>query len=73
MISTVGFVAVTTGFSLADYKAEYTWVNKDGAEETLSYMMPALFGPMEAKLTAGSGMEPLLRCLLLSMRRNLIR
>ena len=58
MISTVGFVAVTTGFSLADYKADYTWVNKDGAEETLSYTMPALFGPNEAKLTSGSGMEP---------------
>ncbi|WP_455676026.1 c-type cytochrome biogenesis protein CcsB [Pradoshia sp.] len=60
LISTVGFVAVTTGFSLADYKADYTWVNKDGAEETASYTMPALFGPHEAKLTAGEGMEPLI-------------
>lgn len=60
LISTVGFVAVTSSFSLADYKADYTWVNKDGAEETASYAMPALFGPNEAKLAAGSGMEPLI-------------
>lgn len=60
LISTVGFVAVTSSFSLADYKADYTWVNKDGAEETASYTMPALFGPNEAKLAAGSGMEPLI-------------
>lgn len=60
LISTVGFVAVTTGFSLADYEAEYTWVNKDGAEETVSYAMPALFGPHEAKLVAGEGKKPLI-------------
>lgn len=60
LICTIGFVVSTTMFSIADYKTEYTWVNKSGAEQTEEYNMPALFVPKEAKLVSGTGMDPLI-------------
>ncbi len=59
LICTVGFVLSTTIFSIADYKNEYTWINKSGAEETEEYNMPAIFVPKDAQQVSGSGMEPL--------------
>lgn len=60
LLCTVGFVASTTVFSLADYEASYTWTNKDGVEETADYTMPAFFVPNEAKLVSDTGMDPLI-------------
>ena len=59
LVCTVGFVASTTIFSIADFKTEYTWVNKSGEKETAEYTMPALFVAQDAKLDSGSGMDPL--------------
>ena len=60
LICTIGFVVSTTIFSFADFKTEYSWLNKSGVEEKAEYNMPALFVPKEAKLESGSGMDPLI-------------
>ena len=60
LICTVGFVASTTMFSIADYKAEYTWINKSGQNESAEYTMPALLVAKDAKQVSGSGMDPLI-------------
>ena len=60
LICTIGFVVSTTIFSFADFKTEYSWINKSGVEEKAEYNMPALFVPKEAKLESGSGMDPLI-------------
>lgn len=55
----VGFVVSTTTFTIADYKAEYTYVGKEEIEETMVYTMPALFGMNESVAVAENTFEPL--------------
>lgn len=59
MVLVLGFVAATTSFSLADYKAEYSYVNKEGKEAVIEYNVPALFGMNESKAITENVMEPL--------------
>ena len=49
----------TTTFTIADYKAEYTYVGKEEIEETMVYTMPALFGMNESVAVAENTFEPL--------------
>lgn len=61
LITTLGFVAVSSAFGIADYEAKFTWIDKTGAKKEAVYTMPALVGPNEwemAKESAGR-MEPL--------------
>lgn len=59
LIATLGFVISSTGFTLADYKADYNWTNKNGVEDKVSYTMPAIFGPNEAQVLSRDRMEPI--------------
>ncbi|MCR2820275.1 c-type cytochrome biogenesis protein CcsB [Lederbergia panacisoli] len=58
LILAVGFMLVTTGFSVADYKADFNWINKDGQEKIASYAMPALVGPHEGELLTENKLTP---------------
>lgn len=57
LISVVGFVAVTTTFSLMDYKATYTWIDKNDTEAELEYSMPSIVGPHEGVLKSEDKMK----------------
>ncbi|MGN1401253.1 MAG: c-type cytochrome biogenesis protein CcsB [Bacillus sp. (in: firmicutes)] len=57
---TLGFVLVTSAFSIMDYKAEFDWVDKRGTESTYEYHMPALIGPNEGELKTDGVMDALI-------------
>ncbi|PLR99790.1 c-type cytochrome biogenesis protein CcsB [Bacillus sp. T33-2] len=59
LISTLGFILVSTTFSLMDYKAEFNYVDKNGAKASIEYNLPALVGPHEGELlTKGKSQPP---------------
>ncbi|RDI41292.1 c-type cytochrome biogenesis protein CcsB [Falsibacillus pallidus] len=58
LIAVLGFVAVTTTFSLMDYKASFNWVDRSGAEKVMDYNVPPLVGPHDGKLTTAGRMDP---------------
>ena len=51
----IGFIAITTGFRVAGYEAEFSFVNKNEQVESVTYNMPPLFGMHEYEaLTEGT-------------------
>ncbi|NNV05702.1 c-type cytochrome biogenesis protein CcsB [Geobacillus sp. C56-T2] len=62
LITTLGFVIVSTAFGLSGYEAKFTWVDKNKQPDEMIYELPALVGPHEGKLAKDSAdrMEPLL-------------
>jgi cytochrome c-type biogenesis protein CcsB len=60
LICVVGFIAITTTFSLADYKTNITWKDKNNAIAEVEYTMPALIGPHEGELITKGAFEPLI-------------
>ncbi|WP_251555442.1 c-type cytochrome biogenesis protein CcsB [Neobacillus muris] len=59
LVTVLGFVAVSTIFSAADYHEEFSWVDKHDNEAALDYSMPALIGPHEGQLLTEDGFSPL--------------
>ena len=59
LICVVGFIAVTTTFSIVDYKASYTWTDKNEVSAEFEYTMPALIGPHEGELISKGTFEPI--------------
>lgn len=59
-VCTLGFVVVTSTFTLTDYKATYTWIDKKGTTTELAYQMPAVIGPNEWVLVDKTDMKPLI-------------
>ncbi|WP_409298007.1 c-type cytochrome biogenesis protein CcsB [Peribacillus sp. SCS-26] len=59
LIATLGFVILSTSFSAADYKAEFSWVDKRGKEAEAVYKMPPLVGPHKHEAKTEGAMEPL--------------
>ncbi|MEI4768429.1 c-type cytochrome biogenesis protein CcsB [Psychrobacillus sp. FJAT-51614] len=55
----LGFVISTSSFAIADYKAEYSYVNKEGNVAEMEYNLPAIFGMNESKAITENAMEPL--------------
>lgn len=60
LVTTVAFIAVTSVFRLADYKAEFNWVDKKEAKSVMIYDMPALVGPHDGELLTEGAMKPLI-------------
>jgi len=58
LISTLGFVIVTTSFRVAGYEATFEWIDKNGQQSEMVYHMPALVGPHEGVLKTEGRMEP---------------
>ncbi|CAH0222004.1 c-type cytochrome biogenesis protein CcsB [Peribacillus sp. NPDC101481] len=59
LVCTLGFVIITSSFAAMDYKANFDWVDKHGAEVKQEFNLPALVGPHEGKLIETDRFEPL--------------
>ena len=59
LICVVGFIAISTTFSLLDYKTSFTWMDKNDASKEVEYTMPAIIGPHEGELIQKGTFEPL--------------
>ncbi|MFJ5757854.1 c-type cytochrome biogenesis protein CcsB [Neobacillus sp. NPDC093182] len=60
LVTTLGFVLVSTLFSAMEYKAEFNWIDKNDQAATIEYTMPALTGPHEGELLTKGKFEPLI-------------
>ncbi|GIN60690.1 c-type cytochrome biogenesis protein CcsB [Robertmurraya siralis] len=58
IVSVVGFIAVTSTFAITDYKASYSYIDKNGSENQIEYSMPAVIGPNEWKVIEDGTFEP---------------
>ncbi len=54
--ATIGFVLISTTFSLMDYNASFSYTI-DGNESTLDYHLPAIFGPDNGELLTEDRMD----------------
>lgn len=54
----IGFIAVTTGFRVAGYEAEFTFVDKNEEVAAVTYNMPPLFGMNEYEAQTEGTMKP---------------
>ncbi|MDM5359552.1 c-type cytochrome biogenesis protein CcsB [Peribacillus sp. ACCC06369] len=59
LVSTIGFVIITSTFAAMDYKANFDWVDKKGVPAKQEFNLPALVGPHEGELTETDRFEPL--------------
>lgn len=59
LVCTIGFVIITSSFAAMDYKANFDWVDKNGAEVKQEFNLPALVGPNEGRLIETDRFEPL--------------
>ncbi|MGJ3197901.1 c-type cytochrome biogenesis protein CcsB [Peribacillus frigoritolerans] len=59
LVCTIGFVIITSSFAAMDYKANFDWVDKKGAEVKQEFNLPALVGPNEGTLIETDRFEPL--------------
>lgn len=59
LVLVLGFVASTTTFSVMDYEASYSYVDKEGKDSQITYNTPPLFGMNEYKALTSNKMEPL--------------
>ncbi|PJK17798.1 c-type cytochrome biogenesis protein CcsB [Chryseomicrobium excrementi] len=60
LILVVGFIVSTTIFSVAYEPVEYSYVDVEGAEQTIEYTKPALFGMNESTVITEGAMQPLI-------------
>ncbi|MCG8397672.1 c-type cytochrome biogenesis protein CcsB [Bacillus atrophaeus] len=58
LVATIAFIAVTSAFRFADYKAEFNWVDKNKEKSVMVYEIPALVGPHQGELVTNGKMEP---------------
>src|SRR5690606_31706366 len=61
LVVTLGFIIITTSFSMAHYQTDFSWVNREGKTLEAHYQLPAIVGPHEAEKIGGNGMEPLVK------------
>ncbi|RSD27476.1 c-type cytochrome biogenesis protein CcsB [Mesobacillus subterraneus] len=59
LVSTLGFVLVSSYFAATDYSANFNYINKEGQPATEEYTIPALVGPHQYELTDKNRLEPL--------------
>jgi cytochrome c-type biogenesis protein CcsB len=59
LVSTLGFIFVSSFFAATDYSANFNYINKDGQPATEEYNIPALVGPHQYELTDKDRFEPL--------------
>lgn len=60
IVVVIGFIAVTSIFSVTNYEAVFEWTNKKGEIREQVYQLPAIVGPNEWNLLTPSEMEPFL-------------
>ncbi|MFD2445902.1 c-type cytochrome biogenesis protein CcsB [Bacillus sp. CGMCC 1.16607] len=59
LICTLGFVVTSSTFSALDYKAEFSWQDKNDKEAKAEYLMPAITGPHSWELKTEGAFKPL--------------
>lgn len=59
LVAVLGFVVISSVFSLAGYQEKFNWTDKHNAEAVVEYTMPALTGPHAAELLTKNGFKPL--------------
>lgn len=59
VVLVLGFVIVTTTFKAIGYEADFSYVDKNGAQQEITYNTPALFGMHQYGLKSSGKMEPL--------------
>lgn len=60
VLSTLVYVLLSMGFGLADYQADFAYINENGFEAEMSYAFPPIIGPNEGELISEQGMNPLI-------------
>lgn len=60
LILVIGFIVSTTIFSVAYQPVEYSYVDVEGAQQTIEYTKPALFGMNESTVITEGAMQPLI-------------
>ena len=58
LVLVVGFVVASTFFTLTNYEAEFTYVDKEGNPAEIAYNMPPIFGMNEFEHVTEGTMEP---------------
>jgi len=59
LISVAAFILLTFGFRIAGYETTFQYIDRDGQEAEIVYELPALIGPNQGKIVAGSEFGPL--------------
>ncbi|WP_108672297.1 c-type cytochrome biogenesis protein CcsB [Peribacillus acanthi] len=59
LIATLGFVIITSIFSMQGYEAKFDWVDKKGNAVEETYQLPAIVGFNENELKTSGKMEPI--------------
>lgn len=59
LISTLGFVLVSVGFSAADYNSSFNYIDKQGLEAQTTFEMLPIVGPHQGELVEGNNFKPL--------------
>ncbi|MCM3003960.1 c-type cytochrome biogenesis protein CcsB [Priestia koreensis] len=58
LISTIGFILITSIFNGIGYKTEFNWVDKTGKAAQAVYHLPAVVGPHSGELVTKGHFEP---------------
>jgi len=59
LVLVLGFVASSTTFSVMDYEASFSYVDKEGKPDEITYNKPPIFGMNEYEALTPNTMEPL--------------
>ncbi|WP_416826771.1 c-type cytochrome biogenesis protein CcsB [Ectobacillus polymachus] len=59
ILSTIGFIIITTVFSASSYEAKFQWTNRNNDTVEAVYTMPPLIGPHEGKALTNSRIQPI--------------
>ncbi|MFO1441752.1 c-type cytochrome biogenesis protein CcsB [Bacillus sp. Bva_UNVM-123] len=59
LVCTLGFVLISTTFSMMDYKAEFNWIDKNDQPAKIEYNLPAITGPHKGELLTEGKFQPL--------------
>ncbi|MEK5333641.1 MULTISPECIES: c-type cytochrome biogenesis protein CcsB [unclassified Lysinibacillus] len=59
LVVVIGFVAVSSTFSVMDYESKYTYLDKEGVSRQITYNLPPIFGMHDYEAVEEHGMSPL--------------
>ena len=59
LISFLGFIFISIGFGAVDYESQFSYINKDGAQEEVTYTLYPIVGPNEGELLTEGRMDAL--------------
>ncbi|MFD1707103.1 c-type cytochrome biogenesis protein CcsB [Siminovitchia sediminis] len=58
VVAVIAFIIMSISFNMANYQADFAWVDKNGQPAETTYHMPALVGPNEGELLTEGKMNP---------------